>query len=415
MANNRRKDILKSAQEVFSKKGLEDSSISEIAKKAGVVDSIIYHYFKNKEDLLFHSLADKMQDVSKELHLHLEGIMDPASKLGKMIWFHLYINDLSPDDTRLLKDLLFECRSNQNFYDHTGYRALKDYTRIMTQILRQGVDLKIFRPDVDYNLVTNVIFGLLDEESLNRFASREITTTLPDFNKIMHLVFAMISEEEGGNDEQSEEEDKEIRILRAAEHVFSAKGYNAATMAQIAQAAGVAEGTIYTYFENKSDVLFSIPKKRFRWLKDSISETFEIRHPIRKLRRFIRLLFTTFMWDRNFLKVFLLNIKLNKKFYVSAAYRDYLDYVSQLETILMEGQEQGIFNKDVDQRIFRNLFLGAFTHLATRWIILEKAVPIDVMRVIEDVVQLICMAIVEDKSYLVSKWSREKSLSIGIV
>ena len=81
----------------------------------------------------------------------------------------------------------------------------------------------------------------------------------------------------------------------------------------------------------------------------------------------------------------------------------------------MEGQKQGIFNKDVYQRIFRNFFLGGFTHLATRWIILEKAVPIDVMRVIEDVVQLICMAIVEDKSYLVSKWSREKSLSIGIV
>ena len=380
-----------------------------------MVDSIIYHYFKNKEDLLFHALAAKMRDVSKELSLHLEGIMDPASKLGKMIWFHLYINDLSPEDTRLLKDLLFECRSNQNFYSHTGYRALKDYTRIMTQILRQGVELKIFRDDIDCPLVTNVIFGLLDEESLNRFASEEITTTLPDFNKIMQLVFAMISREEGFVEAQLDEEDKKIRILRAAEHVFSVKGYNAATMAEIAQTAGVAEGTIYTYFENKSDVLFSIPKKRFRWLRESISETFEIRHPIRKLRRFVRLLFTTFMWDRDFLKVFLLDIKLNKKFYVSDAYRDYLDYVSQLETILKEGQDQGIFNKDVDQRIFRNLFLGAFTHLATRWIILEKAVPLDVMRVIEDVVQLICLAVVEDKSYLVSNWSREKSLSIGVL
>lgn len=63
--DGRRKDILMAAQEVFSQKGLADSSISEIAKRAGVVDSIIYHYFKNKEDLLFYALADKLESVEK--------------------------------------------------------------------------------------------------------------------------------------------------------------------------------------------------------------------------------------------------------------------------------------------------------------------------------------------------------------
>ena len=410
MANNRKKDILRSAQEVFSKKGLEDSSISEIAKKADVVDSIIYHYFKNKEDLLFHSLADKLRDVAKELNLHLEGIMDPASKLGKMIWFHLYINDLSPGETLILKDLLFECRSNQNFYSHEGYKALKDYTKIMTRILQEGVDTRIFDNDINCNLVTNVIFGLLDEESLNRFASHEIEQTLPDFNNIMHLVFAMISSEKNRIDNDLDDENKENRILKAAERLFSVKGYNAATMAEIAQAAGVAEGTIYTYFKNKSDVLFSLPEKRFRWLRNSTDEVFNIQNPVRKLRRFIRLLFTTFMWDRDFLKVFLLDIKLNKRFYVSSAYKDYLHYVSLLEAILVEGQEQGLFNKTVDKRLFRNLFLGAFSHLATRWVILEKAIPIDMMQYIEEVVYLICLSVVEDKSNLLRNWSRSRSL-----
>jgi len=65
--NGRRKDILIAAQEIFSQKGLADSSISEIAKRAGIVDSIIYHYFKNKEDLLFYALADKLDSVEKEL------------------------------------------------------------------------------------------------------------------------------------------------------------------------------------------------------------------------------------------------------------------------------------------------------------------------------------------------------------
>jgi TetR/AcrR family transcriptional regulator, fatty acid metabolism regulator protein len=398
--NGRRKDILIAAQEIFSQKGLADSSISEIAKRAGIVDSIIYHYFKNKEDLLFYALADKLESVEKELALHLEGILDPVSKLGKMIWYHLYINDLSPFQTRILKDLLFECRSNKNFYSHEGYQALRKYIKVMSDILQQGVNDNVFRSDINVVLVRNLIFGLLDEESLNRFASEEIMTTLPDFNGIMELVLAIVSKDKGPSIETLTDENKQARILKAALQVFADKGYNAATMSEIASVANVAEGTIYTYFENKNDLLFSIPKKRFRWLRNSMGEVFDIKDPIRKLRRFIRLLFTTFMGDRDFLRVFLLDIKLNKKFYVSPAYKDYVDFVSLLETILEEGQAKMIFKEKINKRLFRNLFLGGFTHLATRWVILEKAKPIDMMQDIEELVSLLCQSVVVDTAAL---------------
>jgi TetR/AcrR family transcriptional regulator, fatty acid metabolism regulator protein len=398
--NGRRKDILIAAQEIFSQKGLADSSISEIAKRAGIVDSIIYHYFKNKEDLLFYALADKLDSVEKELALHLEGILDPVSKLGKMIWYHLYINDLSPFQTRILKDLLFECRSNKNFYSHEGYQTLRKYIKVMSDILQQGVNENAFRSDINVVLVRNLIFGLLDEESLNRFASEEIMTTLPDFNGIMELVLAIVSKDKGSSVETLTDENKQGRILKAALQVFADKGYNAATMSEIASVANVAEGTIYTYFENKNDLLFSIPKKRFRWLRNSMGEVFDIKDPLRKLRRFIRLLFTTFMGDRDFLRVFLLDIKLNRKFYVSDAYKDYVDFVSLLETILEEGQAKMIFKEKINKRLFRNLFLGGFTHLATRWVILEKAKPIDMMQDIEALVSLLCRSVVVDTAAL---------------
>ncbi|WP_246804229.1 TetR/AcrR family transcriptional regulator [Desulfosarcina cetonica] len=400
LAANRRKDLLKAAQEIFSQKGLVDSNISDIARKANIADSIIYHYFINKEDLLFYALADKLDEVEKELKLHLEGIRDPVSKLGKMIWYHLYINDLSPQETRVLKDLLFECRSNQNFYSHEGYQALRRYTKIMSDILQQGINEKVFRSDINIVLVRNMIFGLLDEESLSRFSSQEIDSTLPDFNDIMDLVLAILSCEEAVIKETANDNNKEARILKAAVQVFSEKGYNAATMAEIASAANVAEGTIYIYYQSKSDLLFSIPKRRFKWLRDSRDEVFHIDCPIKKLRRFIRLLFTTFMGNRDFLRVFLLDIKLNKKFYISPVYKDYIDYVSILEKILEEGKARGLFKSNINNRLFRNLFLGAFTHLAMRWVILDKAKPIDMMQSIEDLVSLLSWAVVVDKAAL---------------
>ncbi len=48
------------------------------------------------------------------------------------------------------------------------------------------------------------------------------------------------------------------QILSAAAQIFAERGYHRATIRQIAQRAGVADGTIYNYFENKSDLLFGL-------------------------------------------------------------------------------------------------------------------------------------------------------------
>jgi AcrR family transcriptional regulator len=47
-------------------------------------------------------------------------------------------------------------------------------------------------------------------------------------------------------------------ILDAALRVFAARGFNRATIRDIAHAAGVADGTIYNYFDNKDALLFAI-------------------------------------------------------------------------------------------------------------------------------------------------------------
>lgn len=51
---------------------------------------------------------------------------------------------------------------------------------------------------------------------------------------------------------------KQISILQAAIEIFSEKGYAAAGTSEIAQKAGVAEGTIFRYYKTKKDLLLSI-------------------------------------------------------------------------------------------------------------------------------------------------------------
>src|SRR6266576_4672402 len=63
---------------------------------------------------------------------------------------------------------------------------------------------------------------------------------------------------------------KRERILRAAIDVFAANGYFNAKVSAIAKAAGVADGTIYLYFDNKEDLLVSVFREHTRGYLQSL-------------------------------------------------------------------------------------------------------------------------------------------------
>lgn len=58
--------------------------------------------------------------------------------------------------------------------------------------------------------------------------------------------------------EEQRREARRIQILRGAAQVFAKKGFHKATTKEIAKAAGVAEGTIYNYFNNKRELLVAM-------------------------------------------------------------------------------------------------------------------------------------------------------------
>jgi TetR/AcrR family fatty acid metabolism transcriptional regulator len=51
---------------------------------------------------------------------------------------------------------------------------------------------------------------------------------------------------------------KRDALIEAARVLFTTKGYESTTMAEVARHAGVAVGTVYLYFKNKSDLLYAV-------------------------------------------------------------------------------------------------------------------------------------------------------------
>ena len=61
------------------------------------------------------------------------------------------------------------------------------------------------------------------------------------------------------------------RILDAAQHCFIEHGFHAASMASIAETAGMSAGLIYRYFENKNAIILAIIERQLAEARENIA------------------------------------------------------------------------------------------------------------------------------------------------
>lgn len=71
----RKKTIQSTALEVFAEHGYESTSISLLAKKAGVSKGLMYNYFESKEDLLATIMNEGMDEIFAFIDPNKDGII----------------------------------------------------------------------------------------------------------------------------------------------------------------------------------------------------------------------------------------------------------------------------------------------------------------------------------------------------
>jgi AcrR family transcriptional regulator len=67
-----------------------------------------------------------------------------------------------------------------------------------------------------------------------------------------------VRKKKGSEAIRPDEGKKRKAIVDAARALFTGKGYETTTMAEVARSAGTAVGTVYLYFKNKNDLLYAV-------------------------------------------------------------------------------------------------------------------------------------------------------------
>src|SRR6266853_6890667 len=137
---------------------------------------------------------------------------------------------------------------------------------------------------------------------------------------------------------------KRQRILRAAVDVFAQNGYFNAKVSEIAKSAGVADGTIYLYFDGKEDLLVTIFREHTRNYLQSLERSLaHIRRPEERIRIAIRHHLETLGRDRSLAIVAQVELRHSLKFMALLSHQEIADYLNILRKIVEQGQNDGVF------------------------------------------------------------------------
>jgi TetR/AcrR family transcriptional regulator, fatty acid metabolism regulator protein len=171
--------------------------------------------------------------------------------------------------------------------------------------------------------------------------------------------------------------DKREAILRSATSVFAEKGFFNSKVADIAKAAGVADGTVYLYFKNKDDVLHSIFDRAMdEFIADGRRELATLERADEKLRRIAELHLERLSADRNLAIVFQVELRGSIKFMQEFSAAGFSEYLDIIRATIEEGQKAGAFRSDLKPIVCAKMFYGALDEMVTNWILSSKKYPL---------------------------------------
>jgi TetR/AcrR family fatty acid metabolism transcriptional regulator len=206
------------------------------------------------------------------------------------------------------------------------------------------------------------------------------------------------------------------RILDAATRIFAHKGFQDATIAEIAQEAQVSEATIYDHFQTKEGLLFAIPlevtKRLNRWAGAHLRL---ISGAANRLRATVYLYLDLYEKNPDYAAVALLILKPNARFRETEGFRLIREGFRNTTKTIKEGIASGELRSDLDPYIIRTVIMGAVDHVTTNWLMKGRAGPITdlVDPLISAVLEGILPPATSDSGKTRTRWNDWKGIREG--
>jgi TetR/AcrR family fatty acid metabolism transcriptional regulator len=192
--------------------------------------------------------------------------------------------------------------------------------------------------------------------------------------------------------------DKRTRIIDAAVSVFAEKGFHAARVSDVAQRAGVADGTIYLYFKNKEDLLLSLFEEKMGRQIESLEAAWRgIDDPLERMRAYAQHHFRQLQAHPDLAQVLQVELRQSHKFFRDYRPEKLWQYLNAFRAQVEEAQRQGLVRSDVDPFLSMWAIFGALDEISIQWVLARKREKFNLEAAADQVVDLFLHGMMADE------------------
>lgn len=172
----RKKVIALRALDLFAEKGLEGTSISEVAKQAGIGKGTVYEYFSSKEELILTAFIAWMEQMMDSEVVEKMASIDDAEE--RFCWAVKAMIEPFMTDDRVVKItlLLFQVILKDDTLLQAGQtqQLFQGMRKMLADMLLEGIAQGTFKPDIarDVEKITINLFAYLDGIAVHYFVNK---------------------------------------------------------------------------------------------------------------------------------------------------------------------------------------------------------------------------------------------------
>lgn len=177
-----RENIALAAEKLFMKKGIEATSVNEIAAKAGYSKATIYVYFQNKEEIVGALVLESMQKLYNYIVSALDSAEDVKSGYFNLCYALLKYQNEFPFYFNLVLDYInidFENSKCLNEEKET-YLVGEKINKAIYKFFQKGISMGELRKNIDLLPVSFAIWGMIS--GLIQLASSKEAYIMQAFN-----------------------------------------------------------------------------------------------------------------------------------------------------------------------------------------------------------------------------------------
>ncbi|ATB47068.1 TetR/AcrR family transcriptional regulator [Corallococcus macrosporus] len=157
--SERRRTILRAAIDVFARKGYHGCRIADVAKEAGVAYGLVYHYFKNKDELLETVFDTGWSGFVTRVRTVVEGEGSLAEKVHGIVEVAFEAYRVDP---RAVKVLILEIARSPAGSRINRQTAFVDAIRLSSALFHAAQERGELRTGLDPHLASALLFGNIE-------------------------------------------------------------------------------------------------------------------------------------------------------------------------------------------------------------------------------------------------------------